>query len=101
MLCLTYFAAKYEGICVNSHFLQDPDLINNLFGIVIRFGQEQIALVAEIEAMFHQVRVQERYCDALQFLWWPNGDLSQQPRIVRMQVYLLARRHHRVVPRMR
>ena len=52
-------AAKYEGISLNSQILQGPDLINSLVGVVIRFRQEQVALAADIEAMFHQVRVQE------------------------------------------
>ena len=61
-------AAKYEDISLNSHVLQEPDLINSLVGVVIRFRQEQVALAADIEAMFHQVGVQERDCDALRFL---------------------------------
>ena len=62
--------------------------MNNLVGVLIRFRQEQIALAADIEAMFHQVRVHERDCDALRFLWWPNGDLDAQPSCYRMQVHL-------------
>ena len=61
-------AARYEDISLNSHVLQDPDLIYSLVGVVIRFRQEQVALAADIEAMFHQVRVQERDFDALRFL---------------------------------
>ena len=80
--------AKYGRISLNSQFLQGSNLINSLVGVVIRFRQEQVALAADIEAMFHQARVQERDCDALRFLWWPNWDLSQQPRIFRMQVHL-------------
>ena len=38
--------------------------------------------------MFHQVHVLERDCDALRFLWWPNGDITKQPRCYRMQVHL-------------
>lgn len=81
-------AAKYEGISLNSRLLQGPDLMNSLVGVVIRFRQEQVALAADIEAMFHQVRVQEKDCDVLRFLWWPNGDLNQQPRSYSMQVHL-------------
>ncbi|CAG2225244.1 Tenascin-R,Ryncolin-2,Angiopoietin-related protein 1,Angiopoietin-related protein 6,Ficolin-3,Techylectin-5B,Ryncolin-1,Fibrinogen C domain-containing protein 1,Ficolin-2,Fibrinogen-like protein 1,Fibrinogen alpha chain,Tenascin,Ficolin-1,Fibrinogen-like protein A,Microfibril-associated glycoprotein 4,Ryncolin-3,Angiopoietin-related protein 2,Angiopoietin-4 [Mytilus edulis] len=65
-------AAKYQGISLNSKLLQELDLMNSLIGVLIRLKQEQIALAADIEAMFHQVRVQEEDCDALRFLWWPN-----------------------------
>ncbi|CAG2228632.1 unnamed protein product [Mytilus edulis] len=38
--------------------------------------------------MFHQVRVREDDCDALRFLWWPNGNLDQKPKIYCMNVHL-------------
>ena len=81
-------ASTYDSISLNSQLLQGPNLLNNLVGVLIRFRQEQLALAADIEAMFHQVRVHERDCDALRFLWWPNGDLDAQPSCYRMQVHL-------------
>lgn len=33
--------------------------------------------MADIEAMFHQVRLPKDYADLLRFLWWPDGDLIQ------------------------
>ena len=69
-------AAKFQGISLNSQLLQGPDFNNNLVGVVIRFRQAQVALAADVEAMFHQVLVLERDCDALRFLWWPNGDTT-------------------------
>lgn len=81
-------AANYQGISLNSQLLQGPDLMNNLVGVVMRVRQEQIALAADIEAMFHQVRVCEEDCDALRFLWWPDGDLDQQPKCYCMHVHL-------------
>ena len=81
-------AAKYKDISLNSQLLQGPDLLNSLVGVLIRFRQEDVALSADIEAMFHQVRVQNDDCDALRFLWWPNGDLKAQPKHYKMQVHL-------------
>ena len=81
-------AAKFEGISLNSQLLQGPDLNNTLVGVLIRFRQQCVALAADVEAMFHQVRVLERDCDALRFLWWPNGDLTKQPKCFRMEVHL-------------
>ena len=52
-------AATYNGISLNSQLLQGPNLMNNLVGVLIRFRQEKIALAADIEAMFNQVRVIE------------------------------------------
>ena len=50
-------------------------MTNNLVEILIRFRQDPIALIADIEAMFHQVKVRREDCDALRFLWW-NGDVE-------------------------
>lgn len=38
--------------------------------------------------MFHQVRVSDEDCDALRFLWWPNGDIHDKPKVYCMQVHL-------------
>ena len=38
--------------------------------------------------MFYQVRVPEEFHDYLRFLWWPNGDISQDPIDHQMCVHL-------------
>ena len=81
-------SAKYRGISLNDKLLQGPDLTNSLVGVLTRFRQEHVAMMADIESMFHQVRVTPEHCDALRFLWWPEGDLNQQPKDYRMQVHL-------------
>ena len=42
---------------------------NNLIGVLMRFREEPAAVVADIESMFHQVRVDPSDCDTLRFLW--------------------------------
>jgi len=44
----------------------------------MRYRQERIALLADIEAMFYQVRVADVDCTFLRFLWWPDGDLESE-----------------------
>ena len=81
-------AAKHKGICLNDALMQGPNLANDLVGVLIRFRKKQIAVTGDIRAMFHQVRVEPKDADALRFLWWPSGDLSQQPVDHRMDVHL-------------
>ena len=50
-------AAKYEDVSLNSQLLQGPDMTNTLVGVLTRFRQDPIAFLADIEAMFCQVRV--------------------------------------------
>ena len=44
--------------------------------------------MADMEAMFHQVRIKLDYSNALRFLWWPNGDLNAKPLEFMMTVHL-------------
>ena len=81
-------AATYAGVSLNQVLMQGPDLVNSLVGVLTRFRKESIAIVADIEAMFHQVRVAPRDRDCLRFLWWPGGDMSKQAIPHRMCVHL-------------
>ena len=81
-------AAKFKGTSLNDQLLQGPDLTNGLVGVLIRFRQEPVAMVADVEGMFHQVRVAPEDCQALRFLWWPDDDLSKEPTDFQMLVHL-------------
>ena len=81
-------SAKYNNTSLNDHLLPGPDLTNTLVGVLTRFRQERVAMIADIEAMFHQVKVEPGQRDALRFLWWPTGDLDQDPEELRMTVHL-------------
>ena len=80
-------ASTFAGTSLNNELLQGPDLTNNLVGILIRFRQDPIALIADIEAMFHQVRVTPDDCDALRFLWL-DCDLEGPPEEYKMLVHI-------------
>ena len=62
-------AAKYQGVALNDKLLSGPDLLHNLMGIVFRFREHQIALSADLEAMFHQVAVPNNDSRCLRLLW--------------------------------
>ena len=59
---------------VNECLLTGPDLLNSLIGVLIRFRSNNIAIAADIEDIFDQVKVSEEDYDALRFLW--KEDLS-------------------------
>ena len=81
-------SAKYRGTSLNDHLLSGPDLLNNLNGVLLRFRQHSIALMCDIEKMFHQFYVYETDRDYLRFLWWKDGDFNEEPQEFRMKVHL-------------
>ena len=81
-------SAKCRGTSLNDHLLQGPDLTNTLVGVLTRFREEPIALMSDVEAMFHQVRVHPDDCNALRFLWWPDGDLNKPAEEFQMMAHL-------------
>ena len=62
-------AAKYQGVALNYKLLPRPDLLQSLIGIIFRFREHQIALSADIEAMFLQVAVPSDDSRCLRYLW--------------------------------
>ena len=81
-------AAEFGGTSLNKQLLQGPDLTNNLVGVLTRFCEGPVAMMADVEAMFHQVRVRPEDCDALRFLWWSDNDINRDPEEYQMMVHL-------------
>ena len=80
-------AARFDGMSLNDHLLTGPDLANSLIGILMRFRQRPVALTADIEAMFHQIRIQPADQPALRFLW-RGSDRDRPPDVYQMQVLI-------------
>ena len=76
--------AEYKGTSLNQQLLQGPDLANPLVGVLIRFREEPVALVADIESLFHQIGVDPKDRDVLRFFWLENGDLQEEATEYRM-----------------
>ena len=81
-------AARYQGVSLNDAILQGPNLLNSLSGVLTRFRSQPVAVIADIEAMFHQCFVTRQDQDYLRFLWWPDGDLRKDPKTYTMMVHL-------------
>ncbi len=81
-------SAKFRGISLNDTLLTGPDLINSLVGVLCRFRREAVAVICDIERMFHQFSVSPEVRNYLRFLWWEDGLLETEPREYRMTVHL-------------
>ena len=81
-------SARYKNESVNDHLHHGPDMTNTLVGVLMRFRQEPIALMSNVQAMFHQVGVTKEHRDFMRFLWWPGGDLQKPFEAFRMRVHI-------------
>ena len=73
-------ASRFQGKLLNDRVLQGPGLVNKLVNVLLRFRQHSYAKQADIEAMYHQVRVPLYDRDALWFLWM-SGDKIEHYRM--------------------
>lgn len=62
--------ASFQGTSLNAQLLQGPNLTSSLAGVVGRFRKEPVVIMADVESMFHQVRVPAEDADLLRFLGW-------------------------------
>ena len=68
-ICVVFdCSAKPKGNSLNDQLMKDPDLTNSLLGVLSRFQQECIAVMADIKAIFHQVKIPNYNCLFLCFL---------------------------------
>lgn len=52
------------------------------------YVQDYFCPFADIESTFHQVKVHQKDCDLLRFLWWPEGNIDGNLEEYRMVVNL-------------
>ncbi len=81
-------SARFHETSLNDHLLTGPDLTNTLVGVLCRIRKGPIAVMCDIERMFHQFHVAKEHQDYLRFLWWDDGNLDSKPSVYRMKVHL-------------
>ena len=81
-------ACKSSGVSLNNQLLQGPENTSSLIGVILRFRVNSVAVAADIKRMFHQVFVSPEDRGALCYLWWPDGDLTKDPKTFQMLVHI-------------
>ena len=79
--------AEHRETSLNKNLLQGPDCRSSLVEVLLRFCTENVALVVDIESMFHQVKVCPEDQDSLRFLWW-SGSIDEVPQEYAMTVHI-------------
>ena len=62
-------SAVFQGHKLNDYWLKGPDLLNDLFGVVLRFRENQVAFIGDISKMYHRVLIPETDQHVHRFLW--------------------------------
>ena len=70
-------SAKHLGVSLNDVLLTGPDLNNSLLGVLMRFRKEKVAILADIQQMFHCFLVREDHRNYLRFLWYRDNDVTK------------------------
>ena len=81
-------AAKSGGKSLNEQLLRAPENTSTRIGVILRFRVEDVAVTADIKRMFHKVYVALEDRGALCYLWWPNGDITKDPKTHQMLVHI-------------
>ncbi|KAL4008001.1 hypothetical protein ACER0C_001853 [Sarotherodon galilaeus] len=81
-------SAKFQNTSLNEHLLSGPDLTNTLVGVLCRFRKGHVAVMCDVERMFHQFHVAPKDQDYLRFLWWEDGNMEKSTSVFRMRVHL-------------
>lgn len=81
-------SARFQNTSLNDNLLTGPDLTNTLVGVLSRFRKGKIAIMCDVERMFHQFYVAPKDRDYLRFLWWEEGKMACPPSVFRMKVHL-------------
>ena len=81
-------SAEHQGVSLNKELLAGPDMMNSLFGVLLRFRQDEVAVMCDVEQMFHSFHVNPEHRDFLRFLWFKDNDPKKEIVEYRMAVHL-------------
>jgi hypothetical protein len=78
-------SSSYQGHVLNEYWRKGPDLLNDLFGVILRFRENEVAVTADISKMYHRVLIPMEDRHVHRFLW-RNLETNRPPDIYVMNV---------------
>ena len=73
-------SASFNGHTLNDYWYKGPDLLNNLFGVVLRFRENAIAVCGDITKMYHMISIPSADQHVHRFIW-RNFEMEREPDI--------------------
>ena len=79
-ICVVFdMSCEFRGVSLNKVLLPGPDLMNNLLGVLMHFRKENVAVMCDVEQMFHSFHVDPAHRDFLRFLWFEGVKTRRNP----------------------
>ena len=78
-------SASFQGHRLNDYWRKGPDLLNGLFGVILRFRENKVAVMADISKMYHRVLIPLQDQHVHRFLW-RNLEIERPPDTYVMNV---------------
>ena len=85
-------SATYQGHKLNDYWQKGPDLLNGLFGVILRFRENKVALTADISKMYHRILIPLEDQHVHRFLW-RNLEIDRPPDTYVMKVLTFGNPH--------
>ena len=74
-------SASYECHKLNDYWLKGPDVLNNLFGVVLRFRENEVAISSDISKMYHRVLIPLKEDQDVHRFLWRNLETEREPDV--------------------
>ena len=71
-------SASFQGHRLNDYWMKGPDLLNSLFGVTLRFRENEVAVTGDISKMYHRVLIPQLDQHVHRYLW-RNMETSREP----------------------
>ena len=85
-------SAKYSGKSLNDCMIQGPDFNNTLRGVLLRFRENQIGFVSDVEKMFNSFALPPEQKDSYRFFWYKGNDPTQDLQQYRSTCHIFGSR---------
>ena len=73
-------SAAFQDHRLNDYWMKGPDLLNNLFGVILRFRENAIAISGDVSKMYHRILTPEEDQHVHRFLW-RNLKQDEEPEV--------------------
>ena len=71
-------SSMYQGHRLNDYWQKGPDLLNGLFGVILRLRENRVAITADISKMYHRVLIPLKDQHVHRFVW-RNLEVDRPP----------------------